>query len=425
MIRKLTMPILGLMIAALSSCNNSNREERQNEAIRETIYNISALLTNPDSVPALEPTADSPIEIRLPKEKVLFNPSDIVEVSHYLPLETRADVMMGQVSDIRFHDDYIFLRDNSRKGIFIFDQAGKFVRQIRHDGNGPGEYNRIMSYTVLDSQVLIYDDINKKVHAYSFEDRWLKAKDMAIMFNNFEILPDGSYFMYTGSFRNEYYPQIRDHEFLFGFPDSLITHKAFLRSKGQQNMSKATIRAIYPYEDTILFRQNYGHTIYQLTPNKQIKPRYKVVFDKYVTDEALMNAHPGNNDREIVADGYQFLTGKWLETNKYALFSYPYLDSEIKGTFVTECFYSKERKSIFSYDATLTNHPFLDYNSPVTTFQDMFVSILWPYKILEKKEQLLKQNANNPEVLRILNQLKEEDNPVLMFFKIKENNPLF
>ena len=425
MIRNINMPILCLMMAVLSSCNNFNREKKQNEAIRETIYNISALLTNPDSVSTLEPTADLPIEIHLPQKKVLLNPADIVEVSHYLPLETNAEAMMGPIWGIQFHDRYIFLRDDSRKVIFIFDQAGKFIRQIRHDGNGPGEYYRIMAYTVHEGKILIYDDVKKKTHIYSHEDKWLGSNDMAIMFNTFEVLPDGSYFIYTGRFRNEFYPQIRDHEFLFGFPDSLITHKAFLRSKGQQNMSPETIEALYPDKESCLFRQNYGHIIYQLTPNKQIRPRYKVIFDKYVTEESLINAHPGNNQIEILKEGYQFLKGRWLETDKYAMFSYPYVDSEIRGTLLTKCFYSKERKSIFAYDATLTNHPFLDYNSPVTTFQDMFVSILWPHKILEKKDQLLQQNANNPEVLRILNQLKEEDNPVLMFFRIKENNPLF
>lgn len=425
MIKQRIPYIIILLVATLWSCNNMSREEKQNDAIRKSIYNISKRLINPDSIPSLEPSGDFPIEIRLPDNHVLFNPSDAIEVSHYLALETNENILMSQISEIRFYDKRIFLRDNSRKVIFIFDETGRFVQQIRHNGNGPGEYNRIMSYIAYNHQVLVYDDINKKIHSYSYDDKWLWSKDMAIMFNSFEILPDGKWFLYTGSFRNEYYPEIQDHEFLLGFPDSLINHKVFARSKGEQNMAAATIHALYPYEDTLLFRQNYGHTIYQLAPNEQIKPRYKVLFKKFVTEEALQNAHPGNNYREIVAEGYQFLTGKWLETDKYAMFSYPYYNREFKGTFIAECFYSKEQRSAFTFTSTLQNHPFLEYATPITTYQDLFVSVLWPHKILERKEKIILQSADNPEVLRILNQLKEEDNPVLMFFRIKENCILF
>ena len=197
MIKQRIPYIIILLVATLWSCNNMSREEKQNDAIRKSIYNISKRLINPDSIPSLEPSGDFPIEIRLPDNHVLFNPSDAIEVSHYLALETNENIPMSQISEIRFYDKRIFLRDNSRKVIFIFDETGRFVQQIRHNGNGPGEYNRIMSFIAYNHQVLVYDDINKKIHSYSYDDKWLWSKDMAIMFNSFEILPDGKWFLYT------------------------------------------------------------------------------------------------------------------------------------------------------------------------------------------------------------------------------------
>ena len=411
---------LYFLLIALVSCQGPSRN------IKEEIYSITADLVQPDSVANFAFTPDRPVEIPLADKIVSLRPSELFEVSHYLPLESSDSSLLGRIEKIIFRDSLIFIKDDTGKRIAFFDHRGKFRGNVQHAGKGPGEYYRIMDFDVKDSLIYILDDVNAKIFVYTYDGRWVHTRNMAVIFSNFIILPDGNFLMSTGGGQNEFIPALQQHDYLLGNPDSLITHKGFLRNESRQKMAMyENPRTLSHYNDTILLMPKYGQTVYQLTPDKRLRERYKIRFKKPLTEEALESADPGYMGRDMVANGYQYLDQYWLETSQYTLFMYLYPENGKHLALLNICFYSKERKKTFTYDSVDPDYSFLLYRPPFTTYNDRFVSILWPNDILDRKKLIEYKNANNPEVLRILNQLKEEDNPVLMFFKIKENCPLF
>ncbi|MGE4569011.1 MAG: 6-bladed beta-propeller, partial [Bacteroidales bacterium] len=359
------------------------------------------------------------------KEKVTFIPSEVIELDHYVPLETNDSCLFGDIKKILIKEDLIFVMDKANKTIMIFDQTGKFKAKIDHAGNGPGEYLQINDFDVKNGLVYLYD-IKSKMLIYTLNGEWITTKDMAVVFSEFSICKDGSFFISTGSQRNEFIPEIDSYSFLLGYPDSIITHKGLKRSESGNKMSILHfIDNVTRYGDTLLVIPQYSPSVYQLNPDKTIRERYRVLFEKPVTEEALEKADPEICNRDVVANGYQYLAFGWLETSEFSLFKY-YFPGEDMPIQSTSCYYSKKSRSVVSYDYADNRNPaFLYYTTPKTTYQDLFVSVLPPNRIIENKSRILEKNANNPEVLRILNQLKEEDNPVLMFFRIKENCPLF
>ena len=68
---------------------------------------------------------------------------------------------------------------------------------------------------------------------------------------------------------------------------------------------------------------------------------------------------------------------------------------------------------------------FFHFINPLTTYKDLFVSILWPNEIAERIKRSPGNNTYDPELLQLLSKLKEDDNPILIFYKVKENNPLY
>ena len=419
---KTTLRLIDYILAITLLCSACQTDP----GYKKSIYRIEQELHYTDSIPNFQFTSDGPIEIVLPKKKISFIPSEVIELDHYVPLETNDSCLFGDVEKMMIKENLIFIMDGSQKMIMIFDQTGKFKAKIDHTGNGPGEYFHIKDFDVQKGLIHILDDIKAKMLTYTFDGEWVNTKKMAIAFLNFCILPDNSFFLSAAGQRNEFIPELQDYSYLLGFPDSLITHKGFLRTEAGNKMSKVRYADnISKYFDTILFIPQYHQSVYQVTAAKTIRELYRVLFEKPITEEALEDANPNIYNRDLVSEGYQYLAHAWLETPEYSFFQYPY-PNERSGISNTSCFYSKAKQTVLAFESWNDFDPaYLYFLTPITTHQDLFVSVLPPNRIIENKSRILEKNANNPEVFRILHQLKEEDNPVLMFFRIKENNPFF
>ncbi len=414
-----------LLVAMGWFCACQNQEQK-NKKIRETVYEITAELTSSDSVPSFEFTSDRPIEITLPKENVRLMPSEAFEVAYYLPLETNDSCLLSRIQTIIFENNLLFILDSNKKVLTIFDHTGKFINRIQHAGNGPNEYYRIGAFDVKDSLIYILDDMRDKMHAFTFNGQWVNTKDMAIKLAVFHILPDNSYFMSTGHYQNEFIPSIKSQDYLLGYPDSLITRKGFLRNEARDKLSDRGNRwEIIDYMDTILFLPRYGQSIYQLTPENKIRERYRILFDKPVTEEALERANPGYLGRDIIEQGYQFLSSQWFETPEYTFFAYTNPKGSEEMQYGTFCYYSKQRGTVLAFNSFRADPVFPLYTPPMTTYQDLFVTVIWPNELSQRIEKAPGKKTNDPEVLRLLAQIKEDDNPILIFYKVKENNPLF
>ena len=349
--------ILLVVVALISSCQQKQQNHKE---IRESIYNITAELTATDSIASFVFTSDRPMEIALPKEKVTFIPSEVIELDHYVPLETNDSCIFGDIEKILIREDLIFVMDGANKTIMIFDQTGKFKAKIDHAGNGPGEYIRISDFDVKNGLIYVYA-LSSKILLYTFDGEWVSTKDMSIVFSEFSICNDGSFFISTGSQRNEFIPEIDSYSFLLGYPDSIITHKGFQRSEAGNKMSISRfIDNVTRYGDTLLFIPQYSPSVYQLYSDKTLGERYRVLFEKPVTEEALENANWGYHNRDLVANGYQYLAHGWLETSEFAFFQFCFPGEDVPIQ-ITSCYYSKKSRKTIRCD-------YADYHDPAFLF---------------------------------------------------------
>ena len=70
-----------------------------------------------------------------------YSLSDLIEVSKVIPLETRDSCLIGVITKVLgFQNQYYILDSRSAKGLFIFNDQGRFIRRIGKIGKGPGEY---------------------------------------------------------------------------------------------------------------------------------------------------------------------------------------------------------------------------------------------------------------------------------------------
>ena len=102
---------------------------------------------------------------------------DIFSEHRYISLETRDDLLLPDISEIRrvtLSDDgqHIFISD--RNSVMRFHLDGRFDRRYRHQGEGPEDYFGIWSFTLWkNGDISIFDMYHKAILTYSEEDSFI------------------------------------------------------------------------------------------------------------------------------------------------------------------------------------------------------------------------------------------------------------
>jgi PBP1b-binding outer membrane lipoprotein LpoB len=127
-----------IILLFFSSCNSKYKEDESNRIIR----------------------------VNTIKEQEL-ELSDIVSQIKILPLETKRDEsIIGQIKDICFVDDAVYILDMITQSILAFDMnTGKFIKRVRNTGQGPNEYMQPVALASYAEHVYLLD-INGLIVCY-------------------------------------------------------------------------------------------------------------------------------------------------------------------------------------------------------------------------------------------------------------------
>lgn len=120
--------------------------------------------------------------------------STFVDSLYYISLETRDDCLIGRIKDAVLTSEYIFLADEQKQVIWIYDRNGKFLNEISRMGSGPEEYAHIVQfeYDEENAQIAILD-WNKSILHYDLKGNFIKKVNLEMLVTDFKILPQGGY----------------------------------------------------------------------------------------------------------------------------------------------------------------------------------------------------------------------------------------
>lgn len=128
------------------------------------------------------------------QEELLF--SSFVDSVTYIPLDVNEECFMGGIRDVLISDSSVFVLNEERTSIFVFDKNGTYKRKVEHVGNGPGEYlainqfsyhakDRILSVVTNTLKVIEYDESGRMIREFKTDD----------YFTDLYRLDDGSYLL--------------------------------------------------------------------------------------------------------------------------------------------------------------------------------------------------------------------------------------
>ena len=358
--------------------------------------------------------------------------SDIATQVRYVPLETKDNCLIGNWFQVFFSEEFIFVQSSGV--IFQFTPKGKFVRQINKNGQGPGEgYARSFAVDEKNRLIYIYHNFSLDVLVFSMEGKYIKTirnpfaneqvehGAMTISFYNGNLL-----FPFTNDSGRDLYKYA-----VVGATGKVI-HKESNYTKYllKERILERSLSLISPFffnNSSCFFKQKYNDTIFSINPDYSCTPKYILKLDKQITLEESLKTG-------AYVIQYSDLSGKNIVYGVAE--SETYLD-----IYHTQSPHDKDnRKHFFSRYNKKSKQLLHNVNQLIVNDWDGGMDIevgfskqcgyvmCIPVQPFEMKEKLTsshfsKAQSKHPEqenaLKTLVNNLKEDDNPVLMFIHLK------
>lgn len=137
----------------------------------------------------------------------------------------------GQIRDLAVgRDGSIFVADLHPQSVRQFDPAGRFVRQIGREGQGPGEYTSLLGTAILpDGTLSIWDYGNRRISVYDSTGaylRGLRVSGGAVQRKAFQVDTLGRFYVKVPVQPPRLLPSGRFGDFTYGYarlsPDGTV-----------------------------------------------------------------------------------------------------------------------------------------------------------------------------------------------------------
>jgi hypothetical protein len=397
----------GLFPLLLWGCTSQGNRSHS-DFVLETSNDVSKLPTSTEN--GINIKVESP----LPEIKA----SELIAEYKYIPLETKPESFMGQLHNVIFYEDYIYVHDIEANIICIFDRNGQYLNKVGVKGDGPGEFTLLLEMTIdpFAKRMLVYDMRLRKILYFSLKGDYLFSRDINLRMNgDFQVISPNQILTYHAKSR---------HNVHLGEMDSyrIIMLDSLLKVSGyghlyDDNVESAYSPPVFPHSsEGVLYNPIYTTDFYSVT-SQAIDLKYHIDYSNFANPINPDKVAEMSNSKEIMkylfSSTYTLI--KPVETSDFFCFrTYP---QNYENVFYT--YYDKQAKRHLSFRKIIPDIDFA-FNYILSNCDDYMVAEVnvSTLKALEEacKEGLVKGKKENMEMIE---KLKDDDNSVLVLFKLK------
>ena len=330
----------------------------------------------------------------------------------YIPLETTSESLVGSIRSLWMNDSYILV--NSRNTpLLLFQRDGKFVRKIGKLGRGPGEYEGLENFCVIQDTIYIPNSGKRNVLRYKLDGTFCDEIKFKPFPDYLATAPDNKLVSYIAPEGKVY---IYNQDFYAS--DTNIVEYGVTTGRYKWVLGSYFMPPLQKTPTGLLFYDGISDTVWNIDGNKK-EPAYilniknKLPFDKQVEFSNGNINEWGNMVRPYIRVHLIPFTSMiiviqhnwWVGTDN-AFYLNNMETGEIKR-FNTNYIYDdivSHQKLMFTFQTHSE-----DYDYLVTT-------VLGP----ERDKNKLKGDPS-PLWLNLVKSVKETDNPILSLVKLKKN----
>ncbi|MFV0418876.1 MAG: 6-bladed beta-propeller [Dysgonomonas sp.] len=325
-----------------------------------------------------------------------------------IPLETTDECVMGY-SPTKFilHNNRYYCLDEKQKAIFIFDENGKFIKKIKKEGQGPGEYTSLDDFTInrftgnlelmsAFSTINIYDSLGVE-----FKEKIYLPNEEGII-HNMENLTEDIYIFY-----NKY----RKEKKVFFYSKSIgkVLADTYKVPESASEMPSPYLSPFYLYNDSVFFLEDHTGRVFEIDKDLSFKTKYCWDMGEYTFDMSIL---PENETMDyyikftsMANSKYAMAVGVNAENNKYYISSFRFRNKHIG------VIYDKNNKKTMIIDKFKENLMLLVQKIDKNTFYFFFDA--------NRIDKYFNPDILNEENRKKFDSINESDNPILIKYKLK------
>ena len=326
-----------------------------------------------------------------------------------VPLETGEDILIGDRTAFVIHNNEFFIYEYEKhKSVLRFDSAGNFLNKVGKPGRGPEEYIPPADFTVHGDTVDFLDGGTKSnILGYHKNGEFLYSKTFDIYSMSFEKTETG-YAFYTGygvSSPSKYRLLLTDE-------NGNITDQ-YLEDNKEWGVPLANIN-MYRSGSSICIPEFYNNSVYELR-GETLESTFNLDYGEYAIPDAfyeVKNLRDGfkmiwkNNFATIVnyfENGNNAFFEIVVAQNKHEKKTHYLFYDRQQGQLYRKILQSKDPTSPFTHPVAITGNAQLVYLSSA-------------YGFIKNREKLRRMVVND----EVLQNIDENDNPVVLFCEIKK-----
>ena len=339
----------------------------------------------------------------------------LAERIEYTCLETSKDSYIGRISLLKSKDSLILIYDKLLNKVLLFSADGKFINQIGSPGKGPGEYSSVGGLEFDQGNNIIIHDIAGKLIYFTMGNKFVREIRIDLRFKDFSSIGDKLFFRVI--YPNTIYQ--KGYSCFVAESGTGKTIKSLLKRKDSKSINHSVVSSFndyYSYNDSIFFWEYRYDTIYGVSKDFKITPRW--VFDlgdRRVPNEAFSSTT--NLYNSTINQGV--LLTSFVETGNY--FFLETIENSERRRYLN---YKSDKKTILiKYD----NQNYLipnDFDNGPGFWPELVINDSTVIGIINPDMLLAATQDPTVRMNHVLDSISKEinafDNPILMTVTLKQ-----
>lgn len=349
--------------------------------------------------------------------------SEIADDIIYIPLDSKYPIDLVQ-DQIRFINNSVYLLVLN-DGIFEFDKEGKLLRKIGSLGRGPGEINYLSLFAVDEKNETIYIlDSGKIIKVFSRTRGFLRSfslKEYGDIINAIEFNASKLFVSFAIQYENTKYEWIA-----FDTLGNVINKKEKKSSKFISNA--LPLGGIYKHENLLTFWNNYSDTVFSILSDFKSKPSFIISPGEHRLPKSRISAETMSQYMWLqqIFETEQFIIIRYFYPSKK--FDLVLIDKTTNKQFLINL---KLNENGTEWTGGILNDlddgpNILPKSYFVENGREYIVGLIYPYQILSQvksddfKNSIPKYPEKKKALIRLADNLKETDNPILIQVRLKK-----
>lgn len=350
--------------------------------------------------------------------------SDLFSDVKYVKLETTKESLIKYIKNVLNLDGKLLVVDGGINSLLLFDGDGRFIRKIAGQGQGPGEYSYITNATIDKEgrRLFVLDDFKRDLFIYDFEGKFVESIKLDFKAADLEYLGDDKLVFYCGYMMNDNYVKenARPSLIVYDLKQSVVTPFQYVSNEIASHEMASPSKAISSAGDGNVWCSHNLANEFLIINKEGIERSFTLDFGAEDTEKRLAYAKVLEEKQFDMKDILNIPRPKHMtvfstvRTTDYLLvamtnfqdgYDYLVVYSPEKG----QCFLNKKKWNELLYEEMKGIVPTQFYSSE----GNKFYGSVMPDKVLSIDD------ADNETLKQLKNSLQEDDNPIVIVVETK------